>query len=50
MADSSVRDRKHNSARANTIEFTIDGMARYSGDITLGGFLYQLKTCMKPSN
>ena len=43
MADSPEGGLSQGSARSNTIEFTVDGLARYSGDITLGGFLYQLR-------
>lgn len=43
MADNPESGRSQGSARSNTIEFTVDGLARYSGDVTLGGFLYQLR-------
>ena len=43
MADNPESGRRQNSEQPNTIEFTVDGLVRYSGDITLGGFLYQLR-------
>ena len=50
MADNPVRSRRQDSAQANTIEFTVDGLARYDGDITLGGFLYQLRNLYEALN
>ena len=43
MANSPTRGPKEHSGQANTIEFTVEGLPRYSGDVTLGGFLYQLR-------
>ena len=50
MAQTPVRGRRQDSAQANTIEFRVDGLARYSGDITLGGFLYQLRNLYEALN
>ena len=50
MAENPVRGRRQDSAQANTIEFRVDGLARYSGDITLGGFLYQLRNLYEALN
>jgi len=37
-------------AADNTIEFSVEGLARHSGHVTLGGFLYQLRNLYEALN